>query len=64
LWLKPLLKPLRQPAAKHPDQKFIIGKAGFTLVFNGHLWRRVAREMGLATEAQPDIPERLTPAAW
>jgi ectoine hydroxylase-related dioxygenase (phytanoyl-CoA dioxygenase family) len=80
LWLKPLPKPLRQPEAKHPDQKFIIASAGSALVFNGHLWhsgarnesnrpRRViqcqfvAREMGLMAQTQPDIPERLTPAA-
>jgi len=80
LWLKPLPKSLQQPEAKHPDQRFIIAKAGSALVFNGHLWhsgarnesnlpRRViqcqfvAREMGLMAQTQPDIPERLTPAA-
>lgn len=80
LSLKLLPKPLRQPEAKHPDQKLIIAKAGSALVFNGHLWhggarnesnrpRRViqcqfvAREKGLMAKTQPDIPERLTPAA-
>ena len=80
LWLKPLPKPMRQPEAKHPDQKIVIAKSGSALVLNGHLWhggmrnqsnrpRRViqcqfvAREMGLAAKTQPDIPERLTPAA-
>jgi ectoine hydroxylase-related dioxygenase (phytanoyl-CoA dioxygenase family) len=38
LWLKPLPKPMQQPHAKHPDQRFIIAKAGSALVFNGHLW--------------------------
>src|SRR5215468_7496809 len=38
LWLKPLPKPMQQPDAKHPDQRFIIAKAGSALVFNGHLW--------------------------
>jgi ectoine hydroxylase-related dioxygenase (phytanoyl-CoA dioxygenase family) len=38
LWLKPLPKPMQQPNAKHPDQRFIIAKAGSALVFNGHLW--------------------------
>src|SRR5215468_5741433 len=37
-WLKPLPKPMQQPEAKHPDQRFIIAKAGSALVFNGHLW--------------------------
>jgi ectoine hydroxylase-related dioxygenase (phytanoyl-CoA dioxygenase family) len=80
LWLQPLPKPLRQPEAKHPDQKIVVAKSGSALVFNGHLWhggmrnqsnrpRRViqcqfvAREMGLMAQTQPDIPERLTPAA-
>lgn len=43
LSLKPLPKPLQQPEAKHPDQKFIIAKAGSALVFNGHLWHGGAR---------------------
>jgi ectoine hydroxylase-related dioxygenase (phytanoyl-CoA dioxygenase family) len=38
LWLKPMPKPMQQPDAKHPDQKFMIAKAGSALVFNGHLW--------------------------
>jgi len=38
LWLKPLPKPMQQPGAKHPDQRFIIAKAGSALFFNGHLW--------------------------
>jgi ectoine hydroxylase-related dioxygenase (phytanoyl-CoA dioxygenase family) len=38
MWLKPLPKPMQQPDSKHPDQKFIIAKAGSALVFNGHLW--------------------------
>jgi len=80
LWLKPLPKPLQQPEAKHPEERFIIAKAGSALVFNGHLWhsgarnesnrsRRViqcqfvAREMVRPVETQPDIPDRLTPAA-
>jgi len=80
LWLKPLPKPLQQPEAKHPEERFIIAKAGSALVFNGHLWhsgarnesnrsRRViqcqfvAREMELMAQTQPDLPERLTPAA-
>jgi len=43
LWLKPLPKSLSQPEAKHPDQRFIIAKAGSALVFNGHLWHSGAR---------------------
>ena len=42
-WLKPLPKPMQQPEAKHPDQRFIIAKAGSALVFNGHLWHSGAR---------------------
>jgi ectoine hydroxylase-related dioxygenase (phytanoyl-CoA dioxygenase family) len=38
LWLKPLPKPMKQPDAKHPDQRLVIAKAGSALVFNGHLW--------------------------
>jgi ectoine hydroxylase-related dioxygenase (phytanoyl-CoA dioxygenase family) len=38
MWLKPLPKPMKQPEAKHPDQRFIVAKAGSALVFNGHLW--------------------------
>lgn len=38
LWLKPLPKPMKQPEAKHPDQRLVIAKAGSALVFNGHLW--------------------------
>jgi ectoine hydroxylase-related dioxygenase (phytanoyl-CoA dioxygenase family) len=80
LWLKPLPKALQQPEAKHPEERFVIAKAGSALVFNGHLWHRgarnesnrsrrviqcqfVAREMGLMAQTQPDLPERLTPAA-
>jgi ectoine hydroxylase-related dioxygenase (phytanoyl-CoA dioxygenase family) len=79
-WVKPLPKPLQQPEAKHPDQRFVTAKAGSALLFNGHLWhsgarnesnrqRRViqcqflARELGLMAQTQPDLPERLTPAA-
>ena len=35
---KPLPKPMKQPEAKHPDQRTVIAKAGSALVFNGHLW--------------------------
>ena len=38
MWLKPLPKPMKQPEAKHPDQKLVIARAGSALVFNGHLW--------------------------
>jgi ectoine hydroxylase-related dioxygenase (phytanoyl-CoA dioxygenase family) len=38
LWLKPLPKPMKQPEAKHPNQRIVIAKAGSALVFNGHLW--------------------------
>ncbi|HKC86717.1 MAG TPA: phytanoyl-CoA dioxygenase family protein, partial [Blastocatellia bacterium] len=38
IWLKPLPKSMRQPEAKHPDQRLVIAKAGSALVFNGHLW--------------------------
>ncbi|MBO0858041.1 MAG: phytanoyl-CoA dioxygenase family protein [Chloracidobacterium sp.] len=80
LWLNPLPKSLQQPESKHPEERFVIAKAGSALVFNGHLWHRgarnesnhsrrviqcqfVAREMGLMAHTQPDLPERLTPAA-
>jgi ectoine hydroxylase-related dioxygenase (phytanoyl-CoA dioxygenase family) len=43
LWFKPLPKHLRQPVAKHPDQRFINAKAGSALVFNGHLWHSGSR---------------------
>ena len=43
MWLKPLPKPMRQPEAKHPDQRHVIAKAGSALVFNGHLWHGGAR---------------------
>src|SRR5882672_6824764 len=43
LWLKTLPKPLQQPEAKHPDQRFVIAKAGSALAFNGHLWHSGAR---------------------
>ena len=38
MWIQPLPKPMKQPDAKHPDQRVIIAKAGSALVFNGHLW--------------------------
>jgi ectoine hydroxylase-related dioxygenase (phytanoyl-CoA dioxygenase family) len=43
LWLKPLPKPMKQPDAKHPDQRTVIAKAGSALVFNGHLWHGGSR---------------------
>ncbi len=43
MWLKPLPKPMKQPEAKHPDQKLVIAKAGSALVFNGHLWHGGSR---------------------
>jgi ectoine hydroxylase-related dioxygenase (phytanoyl-CoA dioxygenase family) len=43
LWLKPLPKALRQPEAKHPEERPVIAKAGSALVFNGHLSHRGAR---------------------
>src|SRR5437773_397004 len=40
---KLLPKSMMAPASRHPDQRFIIAKAGSALVFNGHLWHSGTR---------------------
>ncbi len=42
-WPKPLPKPQLAPEAHHPDEQFVIAKAGSVLVFNGHLYHSGTR---------------------
>ncbi|MFN0124150.1 MAG: phytanoyl-CoA dioxygenase family protein, partial [Blastocatellia bacterium] len=36
-------KAMADPAAHHPAEKFVTGKAGSVLIFNGHLWHSGTR---------------------
>jgi ectoine hydroxylase-related dioxygenase (phytanoyl-CoA dioxygenase family) len=40
---RPLPKSMQEPASRHPDQKFVVARAGSVLIFNGHLWHSGTR---------------------